>query len=213
MPTLDVPGASLYYETDGHISSPAVLLIHAGVATLRMWDPQIEALARGHFVVRFDTRGYGRTTCDDSAYSDRADAIDLLDHLGVQTAAAVGASRGGRIATDLALEHPLRIVGLVTIGAGLSGFDYPEPTDAEAALIRRIAAAEADGGWQLANSLDVELWCIAPTRSAIELDPDFVETAFALNRDNLGHERERPESIALTPSAWPGSTNSRCRRS
>ena len=202
MPTLDVPGASLYYETDGRISDPAVLLIHAGVATLRMWDPQAEALARDHFVVRYDTRGFGRTTCDDSTYSDRADAIDLLDHLGVPAATVIGASRGGRIATDLALEHPDRVTGLVTVGAGLGGFDYPQPTEAEAALIRRIAAAEESGEWELANSLDVELWCIAPTRNATELDPAFVETAFALNRDNLGHERERPEPIALSPSAW-----------
>jgi 3-oxoadipate enol-lactonase len=202
MPTLDVPGATLYYETDGRISDPALLLIHAGIATLRMWDPQAETLARDHFVIRYDTRGYGRTTCDDSAYSDRADALDLLDHLGVLLATVVGASRGGRIATDLALEHPDRVTGLVTVGAGIGGFDYPEPTEAEAALIHRIAAAEEAGEWELANSLDVELWCIAPNRHATELDPAFVETAFALNRDNLGHEHERPEPIPLSPSAW-----------
>ncbi len=202
MPTLDVPGASLYYETDGRISDPAVLLIHAGVATLRMWDPQIEALSRGHLVVRFDTRGFGRTTCDDSAYSDRTDAIDLLDHLGVAVAAVVGASRGGRIGLDLALEHPERVSGLVTIGSGIGGFDYPAPTEREAALIRRIAAAGERGEWELANSLDVELWCIGPTRERELLDPAFVETVFALNRANLGHERERPEPLPLSPSAW-----------
>jgi pimeloyl-ACP methyl ester carboxylesterase len=77
MPHLDVNGASLYYETDGGISSPAVLLIHAGVATLRIWDPLVPALAADHFVVRFDTRGYGMTETEDVPFSNREDAIDL----------------------------------------------------------------------------------------------------------------------------------------
>jgi pimeloyl-ACP methyl ester carboxylesterase len=41
MPRLEVPGASLYYETDGSTGDPALLLIHAGIASLRTWDPQV----------------------------------------------------------------------------------------------------------------------------------------------------------------------------
>ena len=59
MPHLSVPGAELAYESDGRASAPALLLIPAGIATLRMWDPQVEALAADHLVVRYDPRGFG----------------------------------------------------------------------------------------------------------------------------------------------------------
>ena len=62
MPQLDVNGAVLYYETHGHISDPAILLIHAGVANLRMWDGLVPMLDRDHFVIRYDTRGFGNTS-------------------------------------------------------------------------------------------------------------------------------------------------------
>src|ERR1700712_1277604 len=108
MPRLELRGSALYYEIDVSPEAPALLLLHAGIAQLRMWDSQIDALSRDHFVVRFDQRGFGLTDSktDDSetvAYSDRADAIALLDHLGIATATVIGCSRGGMIAIDLAI--------------------------------------------------------------------------------------------------------------
>ena len=62
MPHLERDGATLYYETAGHRSAPAILLLHAGVATLRMWDAVVPSLSADHFVIRFDGRGFGATT-------------------------------------------------------------------------------------------------------------------------------------------------------
>jgi len=101
MPQLDVNGASLYYETDGASEHPALLLIHAGIANLRMWDPQIAALAASHYVVRFDTRGYGQSETQNVDFSNRADALAVLDHVGVHKATIIGCSRGGSIARSL----------------------------------------------------------------------------------------------------------------
>jgi pimeloyl-ACP methyl ester carboxylesterase len=202
MPTLEVPGASLYYETAGHISSPAVLLIHAGVATLRMWDPLVDELARDHFVVRFDTRGFGRTTTENVEFSDRQDARDLLDHLGVEKALVIGCSRGGRIAIDLTLESPERVTGLVTIGSGPSGFPDTELTDTEDALFDRCDDAYKAGDWPLLSRLTVELWTIGPTRSNEDLDPGFVELAYDLDRPNIDHAAEAPTAIQLDPPAF-----------
>ncbi|WP_426516601.1 alpha/beta fold hydrolase [Diaminobutyricibacter sp. McL0618] len=202
MPTLDVPGASLYYETAGHISSPAVLLIHAGVATLRMWDPLVDRLAIDHFVVRFDTRGFGRTTTENVEFSDRQDARDLLDHLGVMQALVIGCSRGGRIAIDLALESPERVTGLVTIGSGPSGFPVTELTDTEDALFDRCDDAYKAADWHLLSRLNVELWTIGPTRNNDDLDPRFVELAYELNLPNAEHGGEAPVAIPLEPPAF-----------
>lgn len=202
MPQLDVNGAALYYETDGHVSSPAVLLIHAGIANLRMWDSLVPALADDHFVIRYDTRGFGATTTNDVDFSDRADARAILDHLGVPAATLIGSSRGGGIAIDLTIESPDRVSGLVLIGSGPSGFPDLEPTEAEHALLDRMDAAFGAEDWPLLNELEVRLWSIGPTREPATLDPAFVELAFELNRTNLARAHEAPTPIELDPPAY-----------
>ena len=202
MPHLDVDGATLYYETEGRASKPAVLLIHAGIAHLRMWDPIVPALAEGHFVIRFDSRGFGATTTEDVEFSDRTDARNVLDHLGVERALLIGCSRGGGIAIDLAVETPDRVSGLVTIGSGPSGFPDLEPTAAEEAIIDRMDRAFAEQAWDVLNELEVRLWAIGPGREQAALDPDFVRLAYELNRENLAHSTERPRPEPLDPPAY-----------
>jgi 3-oxoadipate enol-lactonase len=202
VPHLDVPGATLYYETEGHISSPAVLLIHAGVATLRMWDPLAASLAESHFVVRFDTRGFGQTVSDNVAYSDRQDVRDILDHLGVPRATLIGSSRGGGIAIDVAVETPERAAGVVTIGSGPSGFPDTPLTGREDALFERIDDVSDVGDWHLLSHLEAEVWTLGPERAADDLDPAFVELAYALNRPNAAHGDDAPIAAPLSPPAY-----------
>lgn len=202
MPHIDVPGATLYYETDGSVSAPALLLIHAGIANLRMWDPQVDALARDHFVIRFDTRGFGKTETENVEFSNRDDARAVLDHLGIATATLIGASRGGSIAIDLAIESPDRVTGLVTIGSGPSGFPEIELTDAEDALFDAIDSAFEAKDWHQVARLEVQLWVFGPLRREEELDPEFVATAYELNRVNVVHAEEEPTPLPLEPPAF-----------
>lgn len=202
MPHLDVPGGRIYYETDGNISSPALLLIHAGIANLRMWDPQVEALARDHFVVRFDTRGYGQTSTDDVEFSDRDDALAILNHLGVQRATVIGCSRGGKICLDLALAHPDRVSGVVTIGSGPSGFPEVGLTEEEDAILDELDAAFDAKDWPALADHEVRLWAIGASRDEKQLNPEFVASAYALNRVNTVHADEHPNPIALEPPAY-----------
>jgi len=202
MTHLDVPGASLYYETDGHIGSPAVLLIHAGIANLRMWDPQVAALAAGHFVIRFDTRGFGQTRTDDVEFSNRADAVALLDHLGIASATVVGSSRGGGIAIDLAIDSPDRVSALVTVGSGPSGYPEVELTAREEELFSELDEVYETGTVEQLYRLEAALWNVGPLRDEGDLDPWFVETASALNLANAGHALERPVPVGLEPPAY-----------
>jgi pimeloyl-ACP methyl ester carboxylesterase len=202
MTFLEVPGGRLYFETVGNPASPAVLLIHAGVATMRMWDPQVAALAQDHFVIRYDTRGFGLTESDSEPFSNRADAAALLDHVGVTHATLVGASRGGSIALDIALDLPGRVSGLVTIGSGPGGFPEQELTAAENSAFERIGAAEEAGDWPLLNRLEAELWDFGATRDASDLDPGFVATAYALNAANLPHASDDLSPVPLLPQAY-----------
>lgn len=202
MPHIDVPGARLYYESDGRASAPALLFIHAGVANLRMWDPLIESLTRDHHVIRYDTRGFGQTTTEDVPFSDRDDARHVLDHLGVDAATVIGCSRGGGIAIDMAIETPERVRGLVTIGSGPSGFPDTEFTDEEDAFVDRLDAAYEARDWPVLGRLSAEYWSIGVSRSAEQLDPAFVRTAYELARPSAARSRERPMAQPLEPPAY-----------
>src|SRR5688500_18397204 len=93
---LDVPGGRPYYEVDGE--GHPLTLVHAGIANLRMWDDQVPAFAERYRVIRYDTRGFGRTETEDVSFSNRADLAALLDHLEAPSTYLVGASRSGQIA-------------------------------------------------------------------------------------------------------------------
>jgi len=201
MAHLDVPGAALYYETAGHVSAPALLLLHAGIAHLRMWDPQVVALAAHHYVIRFDARGFGRTAAEDVPFSNRADAVALLDHLGVDHATLIGCNRGGMIALDLAVEHPERVAGLVTIGAGPSGFPEVELSEAEDVIFDALDAAFAAQDSEAISRLQVRLWAVGPLRQEEDIDPAFLQTAQAMSLDNAAHFDEHPRPQPLDPPA------------
>jgi 3-oxoadipate enol-lactonase len=202
MPHLDLPGASLYYETDGHITSPAVLLLHAGVATLRMWDPLVPRLADDHFVIRFDERGFGQTKTENAEFSDRQDARDLLDHLGVDQALVVGSSRGGSIALDLAVETPARVAGVMTVGSGPSGYPEAALTDPETAAFEALEKLFEAQEWHQLMRAETEIWAFGPTRNSSELDPAFVEVAYDVHRVNAAHCSEEPVDLGLDPPAY-----------
>jgi 3-oxoadipate enol-lactonase len=203
MPHVDVPGARLFYETAGHASGEPLLLLHAGIATGRMWDPLIETLAAEHYVLRYDCRGFGRTDCEASGFSNRDDARAILDHLGIARATFVGASRGGRIALDVAVETPDRVAGLVTIGSGPGGFPEVELTDQEEALCSELDRAWEDRDFGRMVDLETRLWAIGPLRSEEDLNPEFVRFAYELGRANL-HHRPGVEAVAdeLEPPAY-----------
>jgi 3-oxoadipate enol-lactonase len=199
-----VNGGELYYETLGE--GEAILLIHAGVADHRMWDDQFYLFGIGHRVIRYDTRGFGKSRTESVEFSNRQDIVDLMDHLGVEKAHLIGNSRGGQIAIDFALEFPDRVHSLIPVAAGLSGFDIPEPTPdlkAEWDLCEQIEAL-ADQG-QVEESLDrqASYWSDGP-RSTEGRCPAHVR---AKVRQMIAENRLRvdgePKAIVLDPPAEP----------
>ena len=96
---LEVDGGRIYYEVEG--DGHPLLLIHGGLGSLRMWDEQVPAFAERYQVIRYDTRGFGRTETEEVEFTNRGDAAAVLDHVGASSAYVVGQSRGGMIALDL----------------------------------------------------------------------------------------------------------------
>jgi len=136
---IDVNGAQLCVDTFGDPADPAVLLIMGGAASMDRWEPRFcERLAgHGRHVIRYDHRDTGGSTTyppgrpgytgDDLV----ADAVAVLDRLGIERAHLVGMSMGGAIAQRIAVEHPGRVRSLTlmcTSPIGTGGAELPPPT-------------------------------------------------------------------------------------
>jgi pimeloyl-ACP methyl ester carboxylesterase len=134
-------GIEIEYETAGNKSDPALLLVMGLGAQLTIWpDSLFQGLAqRGFHVIRFDNRDTGLSTGFDSwgvanipaavqkvmkgekvaapylLKDMAADAIGLLDALGIERAHMVGASMGGMIVQIIAAQYPERTRSMVSI--------------------------------------------------------------------------------------------------
>ncbi len=164
MPQITANGIALEYESRGDPAAEAVLLIMGLGGQLTRWSPVfIEKLAaRGYRVIAFDNRDVGLSqkfesagapdmgavfaaaaagqrapvayTLDDMA----ADAVGLLDALGVARAHIVGASMGGMIAQLVAADYPERTLSLTSIMSTTGAPGLPPATaDAMAVLNSR----------------------------------------------------------------------------
>ena len=203
MPYLDVSGGRLYYEVAGE--GLPVIFIHAGIADHRMWQPQWEAFSPRFRVVRYDTRTYGQTTTEDVPYSNRADLLELMDHLGIDQAVLVGCSRGGQIAADFTLEHPGRVSALVLVCAGMGGLTEIESDPAQEAVFAEAEAAEEAGNWAKVIELDVKAWVDGFGRPMDAETDARLEPIRALVREmewaSVAHNDEGGQPIVLAPPA------------
>lgn len=120
MAFLTRPDARIRYETIGR--GPPLLLLAATAFPGSLWRHfEIEALARDFQVIFFDQRGTGdspMTGADVSVPTLAADALAILDELGLDDAHLFGHSNGGRIAQYLAIHTPSRVKSLMLASPG-----------------------------------------------------------------------------------------------
>ena len=144
-----------------------VLLLHAGIADSRMWQPQVEVLeAAGYLVIAPDLRGFGERRLEPAPFSNVRDAEAAIDG----SAVVVGASLGGRVALELAVHRPDLVERLVLIAPGLPGWEWAD--DTRAGWAAEEAAYEA-GDFETAAEESVRLWVDGPNRSPEEVDVGF----------------------------------------
>jgi 3-oxoadipate enol-lactonase len=194
--TLETNGARIYYEVEG--SGPPVVLIHAGVANLRMWDDQATALRDAYRVIRYDTRGFGRTETDAVEFSNRADIAALLDHLGEESAHVVGFSRAGSIALDFAIEYPDRVRSLVVGAGGISGYESPEESPAETFEAAETLLDARD--WEALAEWEAAYWADGPGQPADRV-PDVHAKVHDWVLENYRSEKEEGKPQVLDPPA------------
>lgn len=195
---LDVPGARLYHEVDGE--GLPLTLVHAGVAHLRMWDEQVDAFSSAYRVVRYDTRGFGRTTSTDVAFSNRDDLRLLLDHLGIDRTHLVGLSRGATIALDFTLEHPDRVSALVFASSTPSGFDFEGPPE-DQVYWEELERLEEAHDWDAVVDREVRYWTDGPGQSPERVAPTVREAMTRWGLENYRAEQPYGQPQPLEPPA------------
>jgi 3-oxoadipate enol-lactonase len=123
----------MYYELHGE-GDPLVLIGGlAGDISQSAW--LTDWCARTHHVLAFDNRGAGRTDMPVSSYTIPMMANDtdgLMEVVGMRRATVLGISMGGRIAMDLALEHPDRVARLILVSTKASATPRGSPTPFDA---------------------------------------------------------------------------------
>jgi len=122
-----VDGGKLFYELAG--SGKNIVLLHDGMVNREIWDEQFPLLAKTFRVVRYDRRGYGKSSDPQVKYSHIADLNQLFTKLEIDKAIIIGMSSGGRLAIDFTLTYPEKVTGLVLVGAVVSGFGYTSHMD------------------------------------------------------------------------------------
>jgi pimeloyl-ACP methyl ester carboxylesterase len=182
--TFNYNRAALVYETAGQ--GVPVVFVHAGIADRRMWDGQFGVFAERYRALRYDQRGYGRTTAQPAAHSHLRDLAALLDHLGVDRAHLIGCSKGGRLIVDFALAHPERVLSLVMVNSALPGFQH---SGDEPPQWPEIAASFKAGDLERTNELEIQVWIDGAQRTPEQVDPAVRALALEMNLIALRNEQ------------------------
>nr|WP_319249424.1 alpha/beta hydrolase [uncultured Celeribacter sp.] len=109
-------GLSLAYDIQGN--GPPLLCLAGLTRNMDDFEPVVEIFSDRAQLIRLDSRGRGASDHDPNVlnYSlprESADALELLDHLGLQRTAILGTSRGGLIAMGLAVTAKERLTGVM----------------------------------------------------------------------------------------------------
>jgi 2-hydroxy-6-oxonona-2,4-dienedioate hydrolase len=173
----DLGDGQLYYETAG--KGTPLILAHAAFLDSRMFDATWERLAQHFRVIRYDMRGFGKSSPVPGPLARRYDLDRLLTHLNVTQAHLVGCSLSGEISLDLALEQPHRFKSLTLVGSTPSGFQLQgEPPRY---LLEMIGALQS-GNFEQANELQIRIWLDGEHREPGQVDSALRKKALEMNR-------------------------------
>lgn len=192
---IEVNGGKLYYEIAG--AGHPLVLIHGGLVDSRLWDDQLRVFAQHYRVIRYDIRGFGKSTPitkDTPSYSMVEDLHSLLQQLGIEKTALLGLSLGGGIAIDFTLAYPEMVDALIPVAAGLSGFTPPAGANAQ---WEEIDSYLEKGDFEQAVELENRMWTDGPHRTPDQVDPKVRARVHEMNLHN--YEIQSPEGTEPEP--------------
>src|SRR5207244_5548409 len=146
---------------------PPVVLLHAGVADSRLWEPQLRSFSQSHSVLRVDLPGFGNSPFETNPVSFRGAIRDVMDAEGIDRAALVGVSLGGNTSLELTLESPERVSALVLVGAGLPDHEWSK--DVVSFWGAEEEALES-GDLDAAVDANLRMWLAGRRRALYDMD-------------------------------------------
>jgi pimeloyl-ACP methyl ester carboxylesterase len=161
---------------------PDVVLIHAGIADSRMWEPQWAAWQARFTLTRLDLRGFGRSGRPSAPLCHARDVLSALQEARIDDAVVVGASFGGLVALDLAAARPERVARLVLADPPLPGHPWSE--EMRGFFAAEEAALEA-GDLEAATDVNVEFWVGSASQTIREAIRAQQLNAFRLQTDEM----------------------------
>jgi 3-oxoadipate enol-lactonase len=159
MPSLSTPTGDLFYELTGPEKAPVVVLSNSLGTDYTMWDAQMPVLATHFRVLRYDSRGHGRSVVSPGPYSVAQlgqDVLALLDALGIDQAHFCGLSLGGLVGQWLGCNAPERLLKLMLCNTAAKIGDAP-------GWNARIAQVESQGVASVADATATR-WFTQPFR-------------------------------------------------
>jgi len=113
---INVNGVDLAFRFDGRMDAPVLMMSNSLMSNLSMWDPQMEAFSESYRVLRYDTRGHGRSAAPLGPYSMEMlgeDAAALIDKLALKQVHFCGLSMGGMVGQYLGANHSDKLKSLI----------------------------------------------------------------------------------------------------
>jgi 3-oxoadipate enol-lactonase len=189
-------GARIHYERDGQ--GLPVILLHAGIADWRMWEPQVDAFAKHFDVIRVDRRGFGGSDLPPARWSPVADLLALMDELDLRPAHLVGCSMGSMLAIDFALLHPGRVSRLVSVGPGIGGARFHAR---HLEVFAEVQAAEDSHDNDAINTAEMHLWLDGPRRPRGYVKEPLRSLFLDMNGSNFQRDWDSAPTEDLDPPA------------
>ena len=120
----DIGKCKLYYEIKGE--GTPLIMIHAGMLSKEIWDPQFNEFAKKFKVIIYDARNHGLSQSEPDTFSHHKDLYLLMEKLNISKAVIMGESMGGYIAIDFAIAYPEKVIALIPVAPGLTGYEFKD---------------------------------------------------------------------------------------
>ena len=191
--------SGIAYEVAG--SGSPIVLVHAGPADRRMWDPQWIPFQARHRVIRYDARGYGESLPPVGPWSQHGDLLELMAELGIAKAHLIGASMGAGIVVEAALARPEAVASIVIAAPG--GALLGPPSEDLQAVWREGIAALDGGDIEAAVEVNLRAWVDGPSRPVEAVDPALRAFVGTMQRDAFELPEWDPDDAPETELSPP----------
>ena len=176
---IEAEGTHFHAELAGH--GDAIAMLHGFLVDSGQWDEEFAAFAQDYRVLRYDLRGFGRSSMPDVPFAHHEDLERVLDASGIERAALLACSGGAGTALDFALAHPQRVGALAFVGAGYWGHYATRTPEA-----RAFWAAVESGDPEALLETSLRSFLDGPRRAPEESDPQARARIAAMSAWNFG---------------------------